>query len=163
MTDVELKNPLREESAPVQNELIISTGSLRSLRVSKGLSLHDVEVRLKYPAKLIDALEAERFESLPRGLPLKSLVKNYAKLLEIDSRPLEAMLEPYIGSVQGGIANHTSTRTLGEHEVENYTQGGSVLWFVLIVILALVAAGVAVWQGLIPSAWLPAWLGAWTK
>jgi len=162
MTDVELKNPLREESPPVQNELIISTGSLRSLRVSKGLSLHDVEVRLKYPAKLIDALEAERFESLPRGLPLKSLVKNYAKLLEIDSRPLEAMLEPYIGSVQGGIANHTSTRTLGTHEVE-HTQGGSVLWFVLIVILALVAAGVAVWQGLIPSAWLPEWLGAWTK
>jgi len=161
MTNVELKNPLREESPPVQNELIISTGSLRSLRVSKGLSLHDVEVRLKYPAKLIDALESERFESLPRGLPLKSLVKNYAKLLEIDSRPLEAMLEPYIGSVQG-VANHTSTRTLGAHEIE-HTQGGSVLWFVLIVILALVAAGVAVWQGLIPSAWLPAWLGAWTK
>jgi cytoskeletal protein RodZ len=163
MTDVELKNTLREESPPVQNELIISTGSLRSLRVSKGLSLHDVEVRLKYPAKLIDALEAERFESLPRGLPLKSLVKNYAKLLEIDSRPLEAMLEPYIGSVQGGIANHLSTRTLGAHEVEQHTQGGSVMWFVLILILALVAAGVAVWQGLIPSAWLPAWLGAWTK
>lgn len=162
MTDVELKNPLREESPPVQNELIISTGSLRSLRVSKGLSLHDIEVRLKYPAKLIDALESERFESLPRGLPLKSLVKNYAKLLEIDSSPLEAILEPYIGSVQGGIANHTSTRTLGAHEIE-HSQGGSVMWFVLILILALVAAGVAVWQGLIPSAWLPAWLGAWTK
>jgi len=162
MTDVELKNPLREESPPVQNELIISAGSLRSLRVSKGLSLHDVELRLKYPAKLIDALEAERFESLPRGLPLKSLVKNYAKLLEIDSKPLEAMLEPYIRSVQGGIANHTSTRTVGSHEIE-YRQSGSVVWFVLILILALVAAGVAVWQGLVPSAWLPAWLGAWTK
>ena len=163
MTAVELKNPLREESPPVQNELIISTGSLRSLRVSKGLSLQDVEARLKYPAKLIDALEAERFESLPRGFPLKSLVKNYAKLLEIDSRPFEAMLEPYIGSVQGGIANHTSTRTLGAHEVEQHRQGGSVLWFVLILILALVAAGVAVWQGLVPSAWLPAWLGALIK
>jgi cytoskeletal protein RodZ len=126
------------------------------------LSLHDVELRLKYPAKLIDALEAERFESLPRGFPLKSLVKNYAKLLEIDSRPLEALLRPYIGSVQGGIANHTSTRTLGAHQIE-YSQGGSVVWFVLILLLALVAAGVAVWQGLVPSAWLPAWLGAWTK
>jgi cytoskeletal protein RodZ len=130
--------------------------------VSKGLSLHDVEVRLKYPARLIDALESERFESLPRGLPLKSLIKNYAKLLEIDSRPLEAMLEPYIGRVEGGIANHTSTRTLGSHEIE-HSQGGSVMWFVLILILALVAAGVAVWQGLVPSAWLPAWLGVWTK
>jgi cytoskeletal protein RodZ len=162
MTDVELKNPLREESPPVQNELIISAGSLRSLRVSKGLSLHDVELRLKYPAKLIDALEAERFESLPRGFPLKSLVKNYAKLLEIDSKPLEALLEPYIGRVEGGIANHTSTRTLGAHQIE-HSQGGSVIWFVLILMLALVAAGVAIWQGLVPSAWLPAWLGAWTK
>ena len=162
MTDVELKNPLREESAPVQHELIISAGSLRSVRVSKGFSLQDVEVRLKYPARLIDALESERFESLPRGLPLKSLIKNYAKLLEIDSKPIEAMLEPYIGRVEGGIANHTSTRTLGANEIE-HRQSGSVVWFVLIVILALVAAGVAVWQGLVPSAWLPAWLGAWTK
>ena len=162
MTDVELKNPLREESPPVQNELIISAGSLRSLRVSKGLSLHDVELRLKYPAKLIDALESERFDSLPRGLPLKSLIKNYAKLLEIDPKPLEAMLEPYIGSVQGGIANHTSTRTLGAHQIE-HRQGGSVVWFVMILILALAAGGVAIWQGLVPPAWLPAWLGAWTK
>jgi cytoskeletal protein RodZ len=162
MTDVEFKNPLREESAPVQNELIISTGSLRSLRVSKGLSLQDVEARLKYAAKLIDALESERFDSLPRGLPLKSLVKNYAKLLEIDPKPLEALLEPYIGRVEGGIANHTSTRSLGEHQIE-HKQGGSVVWIVLILILAFVAAGVAVWQGLVPSAWLPAWLGAFTK
>jgi cytoskeletal protein RodZ len=162
MTNIELKNPLREASAPVQNELIISTGSLRSVRVAKGLSLHDVEVRLKYPARLIDALESERFESLPRGLPLKSLVKNYAKLLEIDSTPLEKMLEPYIGRVQGGIANHTSTRTLGAHQIE-YRQGGSVVWYVLIAILALVVLGVAIWQGLVPSAWLPAWLGAWAK
>jgi cytoskeletal protein RodZ len=162
MTDVDLKNPLREEAAPVQNELIISAGSLRSLRVSKGLSLQDVEVRLKYAARLIDALESERFESLPRGLALKSLIKNYAKLLEIDSKPLEAMLEPYIGRVEGGIANHTSTRSLGAHQVE-YRQSGSAVWFVLILILALVAAGVAIWQGLVPSAWLPAWLGAWTK
>jgi len=73
-----------------------------------------------------------------------------------------AMLEPYIGRVEGGIANHTSTRGLGSHEIE-YRQGGSVVWFVLIVILALVAAGVAVWQGLIPPAWFPAWLGAWAK
>ena len=162
MTDVELKNPLREESAPVQNELIISTGSLRSLRVAKGLSLQDVEVRIKYSAKLIDALESERFESLPRGLPLRSLVKNYAKLLEIESKSLEAMLEPYIGRVDGGIANHTSTRTLGAHQIE-HRQGGSAVWFGLILILALTAAGVAIWQGLVPSALLPAWLGAWTK
>ena len=52
------------------------------------------------------------------------------------------MLEPYIGSVQGGIANHTSTRTLGTHETE-HIQGGSVMWFVLILILALVAAAAA--------------------
>jgi cytoskeleton protein RodZ len=162
MSDVDLKNPLREESAPMQNELIISAGSLRSLRVSKGLSLQDVEVRLKYAARLIDALESERFDSLPRGLPLKSLIKNYAKLLEIDSKPLEAMLEPYIGRVEGGIANHTSTRGLGAHQIE-HRQSGSAVWVVLILILALGAAGVAIWQGLVPSSWLPAWLGAWTK
>ena len=162
MSDVELKNPLREESAPVQNELIISLGSLRSLRVSKGFSLQDVEVRLKYSARMIEALESERFESLPRGLPLKSLVKSYAKLLEIDSKPLESMLEPYIGRVEGGIANHTSTRSLGSHQIE-VVQGGSVVWLLLIVILVLVALGGAVWQGLVPSSWLPAWLGAWAR
>ena len=86
MSDVELNSPLRAESAPVQNELIISAGSLRSIRVSKGLSLQAVEVRLKYPARLIDALESERFESLPRGVALKSLVKNYAKFILLNIR-----------------------------------------------------------------------------
>ena len=162
MSDVDLKNPLRTESAPVQTELLISAGSLRGIRVSKGLSLQDVEVRLKYSARLIDALESERFESLPRGLPLKSLVKNYAKLLEIDPKPLEAMLDPYIGRVEGGIANHTSTRTLGAHEME-VVEHGSVVWIVLILLLVIVAVGIGIWQGLIPSGWLPAWLGAWIK
>ena len=162
MSAGELKNPLHTESVPVQNELIISAGSLRGLRVAKGLSLHDVELRLKYPARLIDALESEPFESLPRGLALKGLIKNYAKLLEIDSKPLETMLELYIGQVQGGIADHASTRSLGSHEIE-IAQNGSVVWVVLILILVLVAAGVGVWQGLVPANWLPAWLGTFVK
>ena len=162
MSDVELNSPLRAESAPVQNELIISAGSLRSIRVSKGLSLQAVEVRLKYPARLIDALESERFESLPRGVALKSLVKNYAKLLEIDPGPVEAMLEPYIGSVQGGIANHTSTRTLGPHDVEIVNRG-SVMWLLLILVVVLAVFGVAVWQGLVPASWLPSWFGVSSK
>ena len=41
MSAGELKNPLHTESVPVQNELIISAGSLRGLRAGLGVIIQD--------------------------------------------------------------------------------------------------------------------------
>lgn len=160
MSQLELGTPLKTESAPAPSELITSAGSLRALRVSKGYSTQDVAVRLKYAARHIEALETESYDSLPQGLALRSMIRSYSKFLGIDPRPLEASLQSRIGSVQGGIANHTSTRTLGAHHVEHVTHSGALSWFVLIFLVVIVVLGVAIWQGLLPAAWVPDWIEA---
>jgi|GEM_PF-361868 len=173
MSEPELSTPLRTESAPAPTELITSVGSLRALRVSKGFSIDDVAVRLKFAARHIESLESERMESLPKGVALRSLVRSYSKLLGIDSRPLESTLQSYIGGVaggrggagagfnDGGIANHTSIRTLGAHHTDapSHHSGGWV-WLVLIFLIVVAVFGIAVWQGLLPTAWVPAWVEA---
>jgi len=160
MSELELGTPLKTESAPAPTELITSAGSLRALRVSKGYSIQDVSVRLKYAARHIEALESESYDSLPQGLALRSMIRSYSKFLGIDPRPIEATLQSRIGSVQGGIANHTSTRTLGAHHVEQAPHSGALSWFVLIFLIMLVVLGVAIWQGLMPTAWVPDWIEA---
>ncbi|MDO9025475.1 helix-turn-helix domain-containing protein [Zwartia sp.] len=172
MSEQDLSTPLRAESAPAPTELITSVGSLRALRVSKGFTIEDVAVRLKYAARYVEALESERMESLPQGVALRSLVRSYSKLLGIDPKPLEATLQSYIGGVaggsggagssahSGGIANHTSIRTLGAHHVEHPRHSGGWVWLLLIFLIVGAVFGIAVWQGLLPSAWVPAWVEA---
>jgi cytoskeletal protein RodZ len=160
---LDLSSPLRTESAPAPKELITSAGSLRALRVSKGFSTEDVAIRLKFSARYIEALESESFDQLPQGLALRSMVKSYAKLLGIDSKPLEATLHSRIGSVQGGIANHTSMRTLGTQHVEHATHSGAWAWVVLIILVVLAVLGVAIWQGLLPPGLVPEWIEALFK
>lgn len=176
MSEPDLSTPLRAESAPAPTELITSVGSLRALRLSKGFSVEDVAVRLKYAARYVEALESESIESLPKGVALRSLVRSYSKLLGIDPKPLEAALQPYIGGVAGGvsgtslgggssmgtggIANHTSIRTLGAHQSEPTSHSGGWIWLVLIFLIVLAVLGIAVWQGLVPSDWVPAWVEA---
>ncbi len=156
MSDVDLNSPLRTESPPSPSEPVTTAGSLRAVRISKGWSLDDVSARLKFPARNIDALESERWDDLPRGLALKSLVKNYARLLAVNPAGLENALRPYIGQVHGGIANHTSTRSIKVTETDRRPSSSG--WILLIVAVVLVAAGVAVSQGLVPQAWVPEWL-----
>ena len=155
-----LSSPLRTESAPPPTELITSVGSLRALRVSKGYSIEDVAVRLKFSARYIDALESASYESLPQGLGLRSMVRSYAKLLGIDPRPLEVSLQSRIGIVEGGIANHTSTRTLGAHHAEQVQHSLPWVWLILIMLVVIAALSVAIWQGLVPAAWVPDWVEA---
>lgn len=160
MSELDLSSPLRTESAPVPTELITSAGSLRALRISKGFSIEDVAVRLKYAARHIEALESESYDSLPQGLGLRSMVRSYSKLLGIDPKPLEIALQSRIGKVEGGIANHTSIRTLGAHQAEQVPHSGAWVWLVLIFLVVIAVLSVAVWQGLIPQAWVPDWVEA---
>ncbi len=162
MSDAELARTLRSESPPAPTELITNVGSLRALRISKGLSIDEVAVRLKFSTKYIEALESEQFESLPRGIALKGIVKNYARLLGIDSSSIESALQPYIGSVTGGIAAHTSTRSLGAHHA-THSVGGSPIWLLVIFLVVLAAISIAVWQGIVPQSWIPGWMGALFK
>jgi cytoskeleton protein RodZ len=156
-------SPLRGESSLTQADPASTAGSLRALRVSKGLSLEDVAARLKFPVRYIEALESERFDDLPKGLGLKSLVKNYTKLLGVDSKQLEDALKSYVGEVEGGIGNHNSTRTLDNHNVAPLRPLAAWFWWVLIAMVVFVALMVALSHDILPTSWLPTWLEGWIK
>lgn len=141
----------------------MSTGTFRALREAKGYSVEDVATRLKFTARQIQWLETEDFDKLPRGIALKGMVKNYAKLLDVDPSEMLASLQSLIGSVSGGIAQHTSIKTLGAHETSHTSGGGTAFWLVLILGVLIIALGVAIWQGMIPQSWVPAWVGAMFK
>ena len=157
MSDVDTATGLRRESVPADlRESSNMVVTMRAIRIARGWSHDDVAVRVKYPAKLIDALEAERWDELPRGVALRSLARTYARLLGVDPQAVESHLSDKIGTVQGGIANHTSIRTLGPQQ--EHVSHGSFGWIVLIFAVVIVALGVAIWQGLVPQSWVPGWL-----
>src|SRR5690606_6602321 len=58
--------------------------SLRALREARRWSLADVSARLKFSVKQIDALESDRWNELPQGPSTRGLVRNYARLLDVD-------------------------------------------------------------------------------
>jgi len=163
MSAEDFGSPLRAESPPAPAERGGATASLRAVRVSKGLSLEDVAARLKFPARYIEALESERFDDLPKGLGLKSLIKNYTKLLGIDSKPLEDTLRAYVGEVEGGIGNHTSTRTLDNHTPPTLRPLAAWFWWVLIAAVVVGAALVALSHDILPTSWVPTWAERWLK
>lgn len=70
-----------------------SVGSvLREARERLGLSLADVESRLKFASHQIEALEADNFTRLPEISFVRRFVRSYAKLLQLDPAPLLASL-----------------------------------------------------------------------
>jgi len=62
--------------------------ALQVAREAKKLSQQDVSDSLRYSVKQIDALEHDAFELLPDAMITRGFIRNYARLLEIDSTPL---------------------------------------------------------------------------
>jgi cytoskeletal protein RodZ len=148
--------PLRFESPPEPSEPVTALAALRNIRVARGMSLEDVAARLKYRPRVIDALESERWQELPKGLGLKTLAKNYARLLDVNFEAIEPVLRDHMQSVRGGIANHTSTRAIGQ-SMDESRGSGSLIWIVLIVAVIAVVVGIAIWQGIVPETLMPRW------
>jgi cytoskeleton protein RodZ len=57
-------------------------------RQTQGLALTDVAQQLKFALRHIEAIEQERFETLPGGTFARGMVRNYARLLKLDPEPL---------------------------------------------------------------------------
>ena len=150
--------PLKHESPPEPTEPVTALAALRTIRIARGMSLEDVSARLKFAPRLIDAFESERWDELPNGIGLRTLAKNYSRLLGVDFEALEPLLRAHSQVKAPSIAEHTSTRTLGAQMGEAPGSSGSVAWIVLIVLVVVVLLGVALWQGILPDSLLPDWL-----
>ncbi|HEX5477418.1 MAG TPA: RodZ domain-containing protein [Burkholderiales bacterium] len=75
--------------------------ALAEARQAQGLAIADVAQQLKFMPRQLEALEAERFTSLPGPTIARGMVRSYARLLKLDPGPL---LEKMTGQVPGADA-----------------------------------------------------------
>lgn len=72
---------------------------LREARETKGLTLVQVQDRIRINTKFLEAMENGRFESLPSPVHGRGFLRNYARFLELEPEPLlkryEATLVDY--------------------------------------------------------------------
>lgn len=80
---------------------------LAAAREARGLALTDVAQSLKFAPRQLEALEQERFDSLPGATFAKGMVRSYARLLKLDPEPL---LERVSGRFQAPDANTLAAR-----------------------------------------------------
>src|SRR5699024_9694644 len=121
----------------------------------KGFTLADVSLRLKYSSRRVQALEAEQWEDLPRGLLLRGMVKNYARYLEADADALLTMLDAQTTRSSVEASTDESVARLApikppKREAGSWSWG----WLLVFLILLIVAGFYAIERSWIPEQWL---------
>lgn len=79
-----------EAQAPLVPESVFA--ALERRRIEMGLSIEDAAQQLKFAPRQIQALEAGDFLRVPAGMFARGMVRNYARLLKLDSAPMLAAL-----------------------------------------------------------------------
>ncbi|RTL03416.1 MAG: helix-turn-helix domain-containing protein, partial [Neisseriaceae bacterium] len=81
------------EVAEVEKQPASPGQMLRAAREAKGWKVEQVASQLKLSRRQIEALEADAFADLPGLTFVRGFVRNYARVLEIDTDPILALLE----------------------------------------------------------------------
>lgn len=66
---------------------------LRLAREARGLSVIDIAQALKLGARQVDALESGEWDILPGNTFVRGFIRNYARIVELDSAPLMSALD----------------------------------------------------------------------
>lgn len=131
--------------------------ALKRMREARGLTLSEVSARIKYSAVQLGYLEAGDWSRLPDGVPLRGLVRNYARFLDADVDALLTMLDDEVGSTR-------PHPTVGSVSVARPMRGTDIparepphrtwTWLFLILVLLCVAGVYAINRGWVPDEWL---------
>ena len=70
---------------------------LRTERTRRNLGLDQVSRELKISRKLLEAIEEDRFDKLPGGVFARAFVRQYARLLDLDSEELASRVQEVLG------------------------------------------------------------------
>lgn len=129
------------DGSPV--DMPVSVGStLREAREHLGLSIEDVENRLKFAPHQIEALEADDYGNLPEMSFVRRFVRSYARLLKLDPEPLLASL-PAI-PVQPSLYA-TSIEVEMPFQDNKAGHGLKIVWLLTIPVVIAVVWVVFVW------------------
>lgn len=116
--------------------------ALREARERLGLSVADVESRLKFASRQIEALETDNFTRLPEIFFVRRFVRSYAKLLQLDPDPLLAALP--IAPVQPSL--HAASIAIEVPFPNTYaTRRLKIIWLAIGVVAVAITLILFVW------------------
>lgn len=131
--------------------------ALAQLRQAQGLSLNEVSIRTKYSTSQLDALEHDNWDVLPSGVPLRWMVKGYARALDADEEAMLSLLGPQQGKAPYATRSDLRQATdwsSAERSLYSEPTQRSWGWWLIILVLVSVAVFYALNQGWIPEDWL---------
>lgn len=123
--------------------LVLEIGAtLREARIRKGLELADCEQATRIRSRYLRALEEERFDAIPAPVYVRSFLRTYAELLEVDA---DLLLDEYTFRFEPepAVREH-EVRPLPPKRPRRRMPGGQLSWVALGGVLAVVAL---VWVG----------------
>ena len=117
---------------------------LARARNSHGLSVADVARQLKFAARQIEALEQERYESLPPGAFARGMVRAYARLLKLDAEPLVGRMAARVAVPDNAAAVAAARRPI---PITDSARRTNLIYAAFsLAILGVIAAVVFEWQ-----------------
>jgi cytoskeleton protein RodZ len=127
--------------------------TLRAERLRRNLSLEQIAGITKINAHLLDAIEKNQFDRLPRGVFARSFVRQYARSLGLDEEDLTVEVQramhpgadlPTFAVVPAQPAYKVSK--VPRHEGAGYRQNSSALpSLAMLVVVMLVCSGIYAW------------------
>ena len=113
--------------------------ALAEARQAQGLALTDVAQHLKFMTRQLEAIEAERFDSLPGPTIARGMVRTYARFLKLDPEPL---LERMTGRVDTRDATpHLAARFSQPVPFSDSGKRSTVLYLGLSAVVLAIAGG----------------------
>jgi cytoskeleton protein RodZ len=113
---------------------------LAAAREARGLALADVAQQLKFAPRQLEALEQENFAALPGATIARGMVRNYARLLQLDPEPL-------VQRVAARFATPDSNRLAARyHQPVPFSDGGrrsTVIYLAMSLGVLVLVGGVA--------------------
>jgi cytoskeletal protein RodZ len=132
--------------------------SLKSLRQARGLDLPEVSARIKYSVLQLDCLEAGDWSRLPAGMPLRGLVRNYARFLQADEDAMLRLLDEAVGPVSRpaavAVPGKRSVLVQADLRPRGEPAHRTWAWMLLILVLFVVVGVYAINRGWVPYDWL---------
>lgn len=93
---------MSENEEPVQQELVVESApvpnigvALAEAREALGISIEEAAQQLRLSARQLHALEANDYSGLPGATFIRGFIRNYARLLQLDSEPLLLALDAH--------------------------------------------------------------------
>jgi cytoskeleton protein RodZ len=132
--------------------------TLRSERLRRNLELHRISEDLKISPRLLEAMEADRFDKLPGGVFTRSFVRQYARCLGLDEQEIASSLDRMLNppSVQPEVAEARPrpTADIALPRVKNWMSASDsrMAWasslraLALVIVVALGCAAVYSWS-----------------